>query len=139
MVLNRLYFPWEFHLNGSLFLSKQYPYTWAENYISYLGINLTKQVSSLFRANYVSFLNNLPKDLGNLSKYNFIWSGRLAAFKMVKLPQILYIFRSLSIPVPASFFASLQSILGKFTWEMFKASISRSNLIKHRLVGVQDT
>lgn len=54
---------------------------------------------------------------------------------MLILLQHLYIFRSLPIPVPLSFFTSLQTILGKYVWQKSKARSSWSNLMKHRSVG----
>lgn len=61
-------------------------YTWATESISYRGLKLTNSTSSLFRENYTPFLTNLSKELEKLSKSALSWSGRLASFKMLKLP-----------------------------------------------------
>lgn len=116
-------------------LETQYPYTWAKESISYLGLKRTRKTSYLYRANFTPFLNNLPKELEQFPKFALSWSGRLAAFKMLKLPQLLYLFRSLPIPIPGSFFTSLQKILRHYIWQKKRARCSRATLIKPKLVG----
>lgn len=58
----------------------------------------------------------------------------MAAMKMSILPQILYIFRSLSIPIPNYYIASLSSSLRVFLWRGKRARCSHCNLIKHRSI-----
>lgn len=76
----------------------------------------TKKNSSLHQANYASVLQALPKDLEALTKPILSWSGWVVLFKMCKLPQLLYLFGWLPIPIPISFFRSIQSIIGHFIW-----------------------
>lgn len=80
-----------------------HPYVWADNNISYLGIHLTKSTKSLFQTNYIPYRTKL-QDLNNLARFEFSWIGRLAAFKMLHLPQLLYLFRTLLIPIPPTYF-----------------------------------
>lgn len=54
---------------------------------------------------------------------------------MLKLHQILYLFRSLPIPIPATFFKTLQSYLKCFVWQKKWARCTHKKLIKHRSVG----
>lgn len=93
-------------------LAGLYPYTWSVTGITYLGITLTPKVEELFKANYLPFLDRLRPKLQNLAKTELSWSGRLAAFKMMLLPQFLYLFRMLPIPVPNTFF-TINTIYGK--------------------------
>lgn len=116
-------------------LQGKFPFPWAKDYISYLGVSLTKSVSSLVKAKFTPFLNTFPKELNRISKTFLPWSGRLATFKILLLPQLLYLFRTLPIPIPLSFFTSIQSTLGKFIWQEGKVRCSRVNLMKHRLAG----
>lgn len=68
---------------------------------------------NLFAANYLPFLDTIRSRLRELSKCELSWSGHLAAFKMILLPQLLYLFRTMPILVPESFFKSAQSLLNK--------------------------
>lgn len=66
-------------------------------------------------------------------------SGRLAAFKMLHLPLILYLFRTLPIPIPNFFFRSLQTLLNKCIWQGSKPRCAHSTLIKHKSAGGSGT
>lgn len=95
-------------------LQQTFPYTWEEHSIPYLGTHLTKSVNNLFQANYIPFCTKLQNGLALLAKYEFSWAERLAAFKMMHLPQLLYLFRTLPIPIPSKYFRILQAILTTF-------------------------
>ena len=116
-------------------LSTRFPFPWKEKGISYLGITLTSSASELVRENYTPFLQRLHTKLEALAKFELSWSGRLAAFKMQVLPQLLYVFRTLPIPVPSSFFLSAQSTLNKFLWGGKRARCAFHKIIKHRRAG----
>lgn len=54
---------------------------------------------------------------------------------MTILLQLLYLFRSLPIPIPNSYLRSLQSILSSYIWKGKKPRVARAWLTKHRSVG----
>lgn len=116
-------------------LQQQYPYTWADNSIPYLGIHCTRSTTSLFSRNYISLRTKIQDDLCKTAKYEFSWWGRLAAFKIIHLPQILYLFTTLPIPIPSSFFKSLQTMLSRYVWNGKKSRCSHAKLIKQRMYG----
>lgn len=89
----------------------------------------------LFQHNYFPLDSKLQQDLQNLAKCEFSWMGKLAALKMIQLPQVLHIFRTLPIPIPASYFNSLQTVLSKHVWKGKKSRCSHSKLFKHGLSG----
>lgn len=103
--------------------------------ISYLGIQLTRFVKTLFQHNYLPLHIKIQQDLQNLTKCEFSWMGRLATYKMIQLPQILYFFRTVPIPIPVSFLKSLQTLLSRYVWQGKKSRCSHSRLIKNRLRG----
>lgn len=111
----------------------QFPYAWAENSITYLGIQLTKSTKSLFSANYLLIRTKLQMDLTRMASFEFSWLGCLAAFKMFHLPQILYLFRTIPIPLPLSYFKTLQKILAKIIWQGKKSRCGHYQLIKNQL------
>lgn len=116
-------------------LRNQYVYPWAETGISYLGITLTKSTKGLFNSNYIDTKQMLLQETAKLAKFEISWSGRLAAFKMLILPKILYTFRTLPIPLSNSYLNSLQTIISRYIWQNKKPRSSHSKIIKHRLVG----
>lgn len=92
------------------------PYPWTNKSIMYLGIELTSPVSNLFQLNYVPLIDNFQKELLKLQRFYLSWSGHLAAYKMLLLPKLLYIFRALPIRIPCSFFTTMQNQLSRFVW-----------------------
>ncbi|XP_040195571.1 vomeronasal type-2 receptor 26-like [Rana temporaria] len=102
---------------------------------NYLGIILTSNPDDLVAANYTSFLKSFKDRLHKLAHFELSWFGRLAAFKMLILPQLLYIFRTLPIPLPNVYFNSLQSTLNSFLWQGKKARCAFSKIIKSRTAG----
>lgn len=100
-----------------------------------MGTTLTAKTGDLLVANNNSFLKSLDCKLKALAKTELSWLGRLAAFKMQVLPHLLYLFRTLPIPLPNSYFNSLQTILNRYIWQGKKARCAFSRLIKHRRAG----
>lgn len=70
-------------------LKMHFLYTWAQNSIMYLGIQLTNSTKTLFASNYLPLQTKLQNDLTRLAYVEFSWLGRLAAFKMFHLPSTL--------------------------------------------------
>lgn len=79
-------------------LQHSFKFAWNETFIKYLGINLTPP---MFR--------KLDTDLQTWSKHNFSWTGRVNLIKMTLLPKLLYLFRSLPIPIKRAYIKSFQS------------------------------
>lgn len=116
-------------------ISQKYPYPWQDSKISYLGISLPKHTNQLFNTNYLPFKHQFIRELSKLSKIEFSWSGRLAAFKMTLLPKLLYLFRTLPIPLTKKYLNSLQSHLNKYIWQGKKSRAASTILYKHRSIG----
>lgn len=117
-------------------LKAHFPYTWSAEGIKYLGITLTASTDQLVKSNYTPFINILSNKLQDIAKVELSWFGRLADFKMVILPQLLYLFRTLIIPVPHSFFSTAQAILNKYLWQGRRARCAFKKLVANRRVGV---
>ena len=116
-------------------LKSQFPFSWNSTSIPYLGINLTSQTELLHKHNYPPMVKKLMTDLHQWSLYNLSWLGRVNAAKMTLLPKILYLFRSLPIPVTKSYIDSLQSAITKFIWEKKGNRLSKTVLFRPRLKG----
>lgn len=61
--------------------------------------------------------------------------GQLAAFQIMVLPQLLYMYRTVPIVVPDSYFKSLQGVVNKFVWKNQKTQCALVKLIKNRKMG----
>lgn len=70
-------------------LLTSYPYTWSNSSITYLGLTLTKNPQDLAEANYPALITKLSKETKRMANTELTWTGRLASFKMLILPQIL--------------------------------------------------
>lgn len=70
-----------------------------------------------------------------MSKCELSWTGRLATFKMFMLPQILYLFRTLPIPIKQTQLMVLNKILRTFVWQNMKPRSSHAQLLKHKYAG----
>lgn len=51
------------------------------------------------------------------------------------LPQLIYLFRTLAIAVPASFLSSLQPLINRFLWGGRRARCAFSRIVKYRSAG----
>ncbi|KAM3932792.1 uncharacterized protein RB166_005838 [Leptodactylus fuscus] len=98
-------------------LSLRFPYQWNVSRITYLGISLTAPSSDLFAANYVPLLTRVSSLLTAFSRPMLSWASRISIVKMMALPLVLYLFRTVAIPSPDSHFPELQEILSDFIWE----------------------
>lgn len=94
-------------------LQQQFPYNWTTTSIPYLGVFLTPSTASIAGANYKFLIPKLDKELNNLATVELSWAGRLAASKMLILPQILYLFRTLYILTLQTYLSALSSLLKK--------------------------
>lgn len=117
------------------YLEGSFPYSWSKKSISYLGLQLTADPSDLADANYSLLLDKLSKKTSRLAKIELSWSGPLASFKMLLLPQISYIFCTLPIPIKPSHLKALNSILRQYVWSAHRSRCSKALLTKHRSVG----
>lgn len=116
-------------------LQHSLPYTWSSKGIPYLGITLTNHTSSLIDANLKPLITKLTTQVTNIAKHEISWLGRLAALKMLILPQILYTFRVLPITIPEHYLKSLSSLQWKLLWGTKKARCSQATLIPHKRAG----
>lgn len=92
------------------------PFKWESVAIKYLGIWLTPKLSSTFDHNFPPILKSIEKDPKEWHPKYFSWFGRAAICKMTVLPKILYLFCTLPIKLPRSFFKALHSLQMKLIW-----------------------
>lgn len=82
-------------------------YQWETNSLTYLGISLTAPTSQTYEVNYKTLLQSISKEFSNIAKFELSWLGRVATFKMLILPKILYYFHT--VPIPKIFFCTVDA------------------------------
>lgn len=95
-------------------LTSNFNFSWAPGAIRYLGINLMSDISNLFKANYPPMIYKCRGELEKWSRCGLSWLGRVHAVKMTLLPRLLYLFRSLPIPLTKSFLRKFQLEITRF-------------------------
>uniref|UniRef100_A0A8C5PG93 Reverse transcriptase domain-containing protein n=1 Tax=Leptobrachium leishanense TaxID=445787 RepID=A0A8C5PG93_9ANUR len=89
---------------------------WAEDRIKYLGIWLTSDHTLMFRDNFAPMLATISTDLKAWNYPHISWLGRVHAIKMNVLPRILYLFQTIPIDLPRTFFRDLQMQIWNCVW-----------------------
>lgn len=110
-------------------------FKWETTSLTYLGIQLTPKLDSMYKANFQPLLKNITKDLEKWTMKYFSWFGRAAIIKMTVLPRILYFFQTVPIILPSSCFKSLHFLLRKFLWNSKKPRISLNLLTMNKQNG----
>lgn len=93
-----------------------FPFSWENSDISYLGIKLTTNLSDLYAKNFLPLILSIQSDLRKWHLGSFSWLGRIAILKMNILPRILYLLQAIPINLPTSFFLSYKRICRNFIW-----------------------
>ena len=70
----------------------------------YLGITITTNLNSLISSNYNPVISEAKESLNRWSSLPLSVIGCISAFKMNILPKFLYLFQSIPLPPPPSFF-----------------------------------
>lgn len=105
-------------------LKQNYSYKWEQSTLKYLGINLTRNIDSLYSFNYKPLLTTITNDLNRWTSKSFSWFGRASILKMTVLPRLLYLFNALPIKLPDIFFSKLLKTQRRFLWAGKKLRIN---------------
>lgn len=117
-------------------LCKQnFPFRWDAEGIRYLGINITPNLTDLYKANFLPTLHTIKEDLLKWQRGSFSWFGRAAILKMNVLPRILYLMQAIQIKLPLPLFTSLKGICRTFLWAGRPPRLSWDKLVLPKLKG----
>ena len=105
-------------LKGSTF----YPFsndglTWKTNSFRYLGVNFSLNVKALYELNFIPKLTQIQQIMNCWRSRNLSLIGKITVIKSLLLPQFLYLFSVLCIPIPRTFFKRLNTLFFKFIWK----------------------
>lgn len=119
-------------------LKDKFQFIWSDSFLPYLGVNLAAAVDRLYEANYPPLFRKLEENLKNWSNLRLSWLGRVNSVKMTLLPCILYLFRSLPIPIWWDQLKRFQSKILRFIWGAKGHRIAKGTLYRlyrHRRRG----
>lgn len=95
---------------------KNFPFTWQNDAITYLGIQLTTRLSDLYNKNYMPILQSIKDYLKKWCKPNFSWLGRVSIIKMNVFPCVLYVLQTIPIALPLAFIQTIKKVCTQFLW-----------------------
>lgn len=122
------------HLDD-LSLLDNFPFKISSEKITYLGIEVSKKYTSLFRENFPPLIEKLRSRLLFWNTLPISLIGRINAVKMVFLPQLLYLFQNIPIFLKKVFFKQLESLIIPFLWAHKAPRISKKYLYRPKSLG----
>lgn len=84
------------------------PFVNATEGFKYLGINITPKISNISSANYEPMLQNVTEQITRWTTLPLSMLGRINTVKMTILPKFLFLFQSIPLALPPSFFSQDQ-------------------------------
>lgn len=117
-----------FHFTPTQELIDKYNFNWNSSHIKYLGINIPKNISSLYNINYNYINQKIRDDLTRWSPLTLDFGSRIRAVKMNILPRVLYLFLSLPVEIPLKQFREWDKHISRFIWNNKKPRVKYSTL-----------
>lgn len=111
------------------------PFKVVENKFTYLGIPVTSKHKNLFKENFLPLLSHVKQCLTQWSPLSTPFVRWINSVKMTILLKFQYLFQSLPVFIPKSFFETLDSILSFYIWRGKRPCLNKSHLQKSKDSG----
>uniref|UniRef100_A0A803JHI8 Reverse transcriptase domain-containing protein n=1 Tax=Xenopus tropicalis TaxID=8364 RepID=A0A803JHI8_XENTR len=116
-------------------LKNNFKFHWQTEKIQYLGVHIPTDLHKIYEHNHKPLLSNLSTLLQSWNHNHFTWTGRISIIKMSILPKLLYLFQTLPITLPKSFFHQTEHMVSQFIWTKKKARLKKTILYKPKEKG----
>lgn len=119
-------------------LQKTSLFKWPIDGIKYLGVFVDNNLNNLYKLNYLPLLSKIEEDLRRWMLLPLTLLGRVNCVKMSVQPRLQYLFQSLPILLPQSFFRTLNGYVRQFIWNQKTPQVSIEKLTwDHRSGGLR--
>lgn len=103
--------------------------------LSYLGVKVMCCYKDLLKHNFRPIIDHTKKDLCRWSTLPLSLVGRINKVKMVILPKLLYLFRTVPIFLPRSYFKELDKHISTYIWNKTIPRVCKSVLERRKAEG----
>uniref|UniRef100_A0A3B3RIR3 Reverse transcriptase domain-containing protein n=1 Tax=Paramormyrops kingsleyae TaxID=1676925 RepID=A0A3B3RIR3_9TELE len=111
------------------------PFHLSSTEFRYLGVSISYSFELLYQLNFVKLLTQVKSDLQRWDKLPLTLFGRIQSIKMNILPRFLFLFQTLPVFLPKSFFKLLDGVISSFIWQGRPPRLSKAYLQKHKKDG----
>ena len=115
--------------------SDLFPFKRVQDGFKYLGIEVTLNLTTTFKKNFIVLLNKCKQDMSRWASLPLSLSGRISLIKMIVLPKFLYLFQNIQILIKKSFFKKLDQNITPFIWGNKSCRISKTQLQRSKSSG----
>ena len=112
-----------------------YPLTETREAFTYLGVSVTPRYKDLFNQNFKPALERAKQDLTRWSTLPISLAGRINSVKMTIMPRFLFLFQTVPVFIPKSFFKELDKSITAFIWNKKVPRTRREFLERQKDVG----
>lgn len=112
-----------------------YPLKETRDTFTYLGVSVTRKYSDLFKQNFKPALEKAKQDLVRWSALPISLAGRVNSIKMTIMPRFLFLFHTVPVFIPKSFFKEIDKSISIFIWNKTIPRIRRAHLEKQKEAG----
>ena len=112
-----------------------FPFKIANHRFTYLGVQITEKFHDLYKFNFATLLSRVQKDFERWSLLPLSLPARINSVKMNTLPKFSYLFQSIPIFLPQTFFRKIESLVTEFIWNRKPPRIRKSFLQRPKKLG----
>lgn len=109
-------------------VQSNFRFKWTSSTLTYLGTSIPSDLSRIYELNFPPLLTKTRMLLNTWHKGLHSWFGRCNLLKMCILPKYLYLFQTLPIRIPLSYFKQVQALFTRFVWAHKSPRIPRTLL-----------